>query len=187
MVALVAAAKTSLADQVVPEGQFHDQATEDAQAAEQATTDSDRTARAATKDIKTSVVEISSQTHVGEDPNPVRSLHVYCKEVGTVQGANRLPGESFTDCICRKNPVLGVQYGLVPSMDSCCTDFRMSLFGGHGMPWHASIGDKFNCDWFKEKVTGRSRCVKWGHSQYLSFFGKTANEACCACNAFRTD
>jgi hypothetical protein len=47
--------------------------------------------------------------------------------------------------------------------------------------WYSSGGTKYTCEWF-ERNNG---CAAWGHK--YENFGKTANEACCACGGGGAD
>jgi len=43
--------------------------------------------------------------------------------------------------------------------------------------WHGKTGTRYNCDWYAQG----DRCARYGGNERYRNFGKTANEACCAC------
>ncbi len=43
--------------------------------------------------------------------------------------------------------------------------------------WHGKTGTRYTCDWYAQS----DRCARYGGNERYRNFGKTANEACCAC------
>ncbi len=43
--------------------------------------------------------------------------------------------------------------------------------------WYGRFGRRFNCGWYSQN----NRCARYGGNERFRNFGKTANEACCAC------